>query len=640
MFEKEIEFIYKYNLNKIKQLGSFITYEQLLSTNIHPALLQYLSAEIDFLIYEDRQKLLKDSLFNYSGEKIIEHFSKIGEEIKRTKKFSYDYLSKLLLHASSFNVNFIVRPKWSLLQFVFENEKELTKQITEVKQILSYLYYYPYLKRLLINFFDKKRMIEISNTELKELLDKIDKINYESNFDKVLESALTSMAEFIYMGEVQNKKISKQLVELFLADKGLSYFETVLNENFPSNNSERFNISEFKNSVLNYLADKDLITGQNKSIAESKSDITEELQDKYSNESEPNEIFSGSHETDEVDTSSEEYGAEAIIEEPEKSLLSENGIEDAVTPIITESNPIEDAELNEILEEELDDKRKSFLESHVDNLENVVEEKRPNYAEIFEELEESEPPDFDEATRVDEENVDEIYGLVTEETEIDATLDDGVSLPRMELDDEGKNPFNSEVSGNMLDNVVENTPDNKTEVAEDTENEWGTISSEDEDDSIEVFKMPNDFKDTTAEVATEKKEDEAIDVIEHEESRVNEVDEQQMLFDESELKVNATLVDDDEAINENFDENPTIEESVEQSIDISLLLEDKKITKIIEIVFDYDMEEFASTIDKISKCKNKEEAHLAIEDAARKAYVSPSVKEVKVFKNIISNYFK
>ena len=88
MFEKEIEFIYKYNLNKIKHLGSFITYEQLLATNIHPALLQYLSAEIDFLIYEDRQKLLKDSLFDYSGEKITEYFSSIGEEIKKTKKFS------------------------------------------------------------------------------------------------------------------------------------------------------------------------------------------------------------------------------------------------------------------------------------------------------------------------------------------------------------------------------------------------------------------------------------------------------------------------------------------------------------------------------------------------------------------------
>ncbi len=79
MFEKEIEYIYKYNLNKIEQLGSFITYEQLVSTNIHPAILQYLSAEIDFLIYEDRQKLLKDSLFDYSGDKIIEHFTNIGE---------------------------------------------------------------------------------------------------------------------------------------------------------------------------------------------------------------------------------------------------------------------------------------------------------------------------------------------------------------------------------------------------------------------------------------------------------------------------------------------------------------------------------------------------------------------------------
>ena len=251
MFEKEIEFIYKYNLNKIKHLGSFITYEQLLLTNLHPALLQYLSAEIDFLIFEDRQKLLKDSLFDYSGEKITEYFAQIGEEIKRTRKFSIEYLSKLLLHAASFNANFIIRPKWSLMQFVFENENELTKQITEVKQILNYLYYYPYLKRLLINFFDKKRMISITHSEFEELLDKIDKISFDSNFDKVLDNAFLSIAEFIYAGEISNRKISKQFVELFLVDKGLKNLKAILDNKFGLINKNRIDISEYKNALLN-----------------------------------------------------------------------------------------------------------------------------------------------------------------------------------------------------------------------------------------------------------------------------------------------------------------------------------------------------------------------------------------------------
>jgi hypothetical protein len=124
MFEREIQFIYDFNYNKVKKLGSFITYEQLQHSDIHPAILQYISGEIDFLIFEDRQKLLRDSLFDYSGEEISNHFSKISEEIKKTKRFSQNYIEKLILHATSFTLHYISRPNWSLLKFIFDDEKK------------------------------------------------------------------------------------------------------------------------------------------------------------------------------------------------------------------------------------------------------------------------------------------------------------------------------------------------------------------------------------------------------------------------------------------------------------------------------------------------------------------------------------
>ena len=76
------------------------------------------------------------------------------------------------------------------------------------------------------------------------------------------------------------------------------------------------------------------------------------------------------------------------------------------------------------------------------------------------------------------------------------------------------------------------------------------------------------------------------------------------------------------------------------SIDISVLLENKKITKTIEVVFDYDLEEFASAIEKISKCKNKVEALATIDEIAKSLFIDVSSKEIKVFKNIISGFFK
>jgi len=70
MFEREVKFIYDFNSNKVKKLGPSATFTELLPLGIHPAILQYISAEIEFRVFEDRQTLLKHSMFDYSGPKI------------------------------------------------------------------------------------------------------------------------------------------------------------------------------------------------------------------------------------------------------------------------------------------------------------------------------------------------------------------------------------------------------------------------------------------------------------------------------------------------------------------------------------------------------------------------------------------
>ncbi|MBU0475547.1 MAG: hypothetical protein KKF62_15470 [Bacteroidetes bacterium] len=606
MFEKEIEFIYKYNLNKIKHLGSFITYEQLLNTNIHPALLQYLSAEIDFLIYEDRQKLLKDSLFDYSGNKITELFSSIGEEIKRTKKFSYEYLTKLLLHASSFNANFLIRPKWSLMQFIFENENESTKQITEVKQILNYLYYYPYLKRLLINFFDKKRMISISASELEDLLDKIDKINYESNFDKVLDSAFSSIAEFIYAGEIKNRKISNQFVELFLVDKGLEKFQIPLAQKFSGGIQNKFDISEFKTAILNFNNDENL---SNYNIEKS----SDELSDDYDEEV------------------------------------------------------------------ELVDERNSFQE--IDNAKMEVEDNDLIHLET-KGNEDLELPELDEDRRVDEKNIDEIYELVTEEEKLDSFVEEEYStLSRVEID-ENINPFEEGIenatssvetinSDEQKDDETYNekfvqlgsaikfnandlvSKTNNEPVHESEEEGWATESSSNADDNYKTQENDIDVN-IDSETVSEKPNSEVMDEIksilndnddlplkiENDESAFGDEEAEPMLFNEEELEgFSSDQKEADEEHNESVTASILTTEENFKTINISLLLENKKISKIIEVVFDYDMEDFASAIDDISEAKSETEAHKVIDEIAKRAYIDSSVKEIKMFKNIISDFF-
>ncbi len=650
MFEKEIEFIYNYNLNKIKHLGSFITYEQLISTDIHPALLQYVSAEIDFLIYEDRQKLLKDSLFDYSGDKIIEHFANIGEEIKRSKKFSLEYLTKLLLHASSFNVNYIIRPKWSLLQFVFESENDTSKHVVEVKQILNYLFYYPYLKRLLISFFNKKRIMTITLSELEELLNKIDKINFESNFDRVLDSALKNMVEFINMGESRNFKISKQSIELFLDDKGLSQYKMILTERFGLNGSDKYEIHDYQNVILDFnTEDEAPIVSEDEIVNEKLESLQKEVSD---------------------------YKEELSEEDVESKVVDDDEVEKEIA-IAEEEVEREKVDLIENIESE----KKSFLESHIDGLDeehlgdsdDVLEDMKIDQKETLEnDIEEIEPPDFDEAPRIDDESIDEAYEFVSEEEELDAIVDEDTELERVEINDEEGDPFgaNSSVNSSKLDereesvevkpeiekdgcielgNSVTFSSDDLTKeenISDDkksqTENdEWHTeSSSETEEDTTELDKLLDDsISSIIDEIDEEISYEESIDSLDAEPEDDSETNSQQVLFNDKDFE-------DDEEVREDLIE--TKEESITNetevmgtsSIDISILLENKKITKIIELVFDYDMEEFANAIDKISECKNEVEALTTIDEIAKSLFVDESTKEIKVLKNIISDFFK
>jgi hypothetical protein len=150
MFEKEIKFIVDFSLNKVKTLGSFFSFEKLLATDVHPAILHYISAEIDFLIFEDRKNLIQNSVFDYSGPEIANYFNLIGQEVKKTRRISVDDIKKLITQAVSFNVNYIARPKWSLTKLIF-NESEM-KPIEEVKLSLSYVFYYDYFKNILLSY--------------------------------------------------------------------------------------------------------------------------------------------------------------------------------------------------------------------------------------------------------------------------------------------------------------------------------------------------------------------------------------------------------------------------------------------------------------------------------------------------------
>ena len=155
MFEKEIKFITDYSLEKIKSLGPYFTFEDILSVDIHPSITKYISAELSYLIFEDREKLLSSSIFDYSQPNVVKMLKSVDNELKKFKAISFEDIKQLTLQAVSFNANFIVRPKWSLLKLVY-NEAD-SKNSEEVLLMLDYIYYHEYLRNIICEYVEKKK---------------------------------------------------------------------------------------------------------------------------------------------------------------------------------------------------------------------------------------------------------------------------------------------------------------------------------------------------------------------------------------------------------------------------------------------------------------------------------------------------
>jgi len=261
MFEKEIKFIVDYNLNKIKSLGSYLSFEKLAANGVHPAIVQYISGELDYLISEDRKKLLQQSVFDYSGAEIAKYFNLIAQEVKRSKKIAYEDLKNLVIQAASFNVNFLVRPRWSLTKLVYN--EAVSKSTNDIKLTLNYIYYNDYLKNVFLSYLTKRKLDKLSLTEFESILGKIDREIISSDQQKMVDYSLYEIAEFFNPDSPDYKNgISKGIpggshknllplygVELFLKEKNLLEYLFKLKKLYTDTSKHKLEVEEIRKII-------------------------------------------------------------------------------------------------------------------------------------------------------------------------------------------------------------------------------------------------------------------------------------------------------------------------------------------------------------------------------------------------------
>jgi len=219
MFESEIKRLIDYNISLIEPLGDYLTLETIAGQGLHQSAINYLNAEVDNLLYTDRNRILKKSVFDYSGEKISNYFSSIEREIKNKYIFSSDDIKDIISKSVYFNFNFLLRPNITISNLLFHNNEAI--EIDDLFYLLKYVCFYPYIKEIILNYFNKKTLLSIDKINFNILLTNIQHLLSESSNKTLLIDELKVITSFINFG-TDSSLIPASAVGIYLSDKGKS----------------------------------------------------------------------------------------------------------------------------------------------------------------------------------------------------------------------------------------------------------------------------------------------------------------------------------------------------------------------------------------------------------------------------------
>ena len=699
MFEKEIKFIGDFCFNQVRSLGNSFTLDKIITTGMHPAIVQYISAELEYMIYSDRQKLLQQSYFDYTGKEISDHFQRISNEIKKHKKISIDDSKKLIFQAVSFNINFLVRPRWSLTKLIFNEQPVVSAE--EMKMMFNYLYYYEYFKKVLTGYINKRSLMQISSTEFEIILDKIDNELINSSQKQLVSNSFTSIGDFFNIGGVDKNLLPLTAVEIFCKEKNLLDLLVRLRKVIPNDIKRRYDKVEIERIL--FASDRHS-QGLKSEILESEIK-TEEMIEKIHAEEMVTAQEEKSVHSDKVEN--QDSDIETFLSPEEEEALLSLYSEESKSSGVVSNEEINSVEENIIIEEESEvvSLPDTNLESEINFETETVGNEPESIEKYFTDEQESESellenPEL-EIVSTDEE-VDEIIDAIAEDMpllseESEDSFSENIGETEIADSEFDQSEIKDELSGSSVekeivqemieDLYIEKEPapsdeDNTYEleiksetISEKIESEVQEVKIKSlEDDLLNIFEdldnidftLPQKgklFEETEAASSFGENfeiKDEMKNEIKQEPSETDSFDDYLKNIDEvifadkssgtTEKSVQAKneFVEAEQKTEIQADVIPT-PEKIEKPVvkprnirpkDLFSYLRRKEIKKIVSFIFANDEEDFTNTIERVMDCHSYKEASEILKAVFTSYKISPYSKEAITFTNAVSNYFR
>jgi hypothetical protein len=172
IFESEIELIM--NAVRARTIGEAetIRLRDLLAADLHPAIKAYFKARIQQLLRQERLTEVRTKRFPYALPEVVRLQEQIDVLLVHNYSFGQHDFALMLDHAVHFQFNFLCRPQWTLLNFIFENQRR--RPTSDIRRKLRYCVDYVYYSEIIKRFIEDRGLVEMEYDEFRTLLEKID----------------------------------------------------------------------------------------------------------------------------------------------------------------------------------------------------------------------------------------------------------------------------------------------------------------------------------------------------------------------------------------------------------------------------------------------------------------------------------
>ncbi len=172
IFEQEIESIINVVRTKTIGEGDEIRLRSILKSPIHASIKAYFRAEVEKIFQQEREKENRSKRLPYESPEVVSLQKQIDKLLILNYHFTRDEFDTLLDESVHFQFNYLCRPQWTLLNFIFGTNRVITTSVIESR--LKCCVDYSYIPYLIKRYIEEHGYTEIKYEDFQALLKKID----------------------------------------------------------------------------------------------------------------------------------------------------------------------------------------------------------------------------------------------------------------------------------------------------------------------------------------------------------------------------------------------------------------------------------------------------------------------------------